>query len=295
MVSGVGNYTWVLSWILVGLGSALENASNKQVITVLAFGDSMCDIGPTWHAVQDMFNRHGVPAQVRAACKAGTSACHAASWNKGHALVQAARTLFPEFPDGPDYVWYTLGADDLLWSKAYHACSAIATSYHDALFCVQIINKQIGACSENLLDNYFKAFPKSKVMQSGYDIGCESAACLHSDESFIGYYCKSNLTCINSLSYDWQQDYLGALSAKYQAPQYKGLNLIGTVQKAAGIPGADTGKPVLNQGANCGWTVQCVHPMYNSPAGIAFAEAMWDEYFKHQVGAASKDSNLVLV
>lgn len=211
-------------------------------------------------------------------------------------MVEAARKLFPELPDGPDFVWYTLGANDLVYNKSYHACTDAAKTKDDALACVRDVNKMIVACSEYMFDNYFKAFPKSKIMQSGYDIPCEDLACLWTlDSDYAGQFCKHDRTCINSQALYFQENYIGALTAKYPSPQYTGLNLVGTVQKAAGIPGADVGKPVLGQGAKCEWTVDCVHPKYGTPAGTAFAEAMWTEYFKDHVVPAREDPGSILV
>merc|ERR1712060_618584 len=46
-----------------------------------------------------------------------------------------------------------------------------------------------------------------------------------------------------------------------------------------GIPGADVGKPVLDRGSRCDWTVACLHPKYGTPAGTLWGDTMWDLYF----------------
>ena len=54
------------------------------------------------------------------------------------------------------------------------------------------------------------------------------------------------------------------------------MNILGTVQKAAGIPGASVGRLVVGQGARCDWEVECVHAKYGTPAATGIATAMWD-------------------
>merc|ERR1711972_851078 len=70
-------------------------------------------------------------------------------------------------------------------------------------------------------------------------------------------------------------------------PQYNGLNILGAGQKAAGIPGADVGKPVLDQGGPCKWNDGCVHPKPGSPAAEAVGEAFWDLFFSMHVNGAT--------
>lgn len=54
------------------------------------------------------------------------------------------------------------------------------------------------------------------------------------------------------------------------------MNVLGTVQKASGVAGAQVGKLVLGVGVNCDWEVECVHPKYGTPAGTGIADSMWD-------------------
>ena len=91
---------------------------NASTITVLVFGDSWGSFGPSYHAVQDMFDRHGVEAVVRSAAVPGTQACQWASAARGKegagsALADAAKETFPELEGkgGPDHVWYTAGGN----------------------------------------------------------------------------------------------------------------------------------------------------------------------------------------
>lgn len=90
------------------------------------------------------------------------------------------------------------------------------------------------------------------------------------------------MTCASVLGFTWQGMYLGGLAKTYSEPQYTNLPMTGTAQKANKVPGADVGKPVLDQGSNCAWEALCVHPRYNTPAGKAWGDAFWNLYFsKH--------------
>merc|ERR1712196_469590 len=91
------------------------------------------------------------------------------------------------------------------------------------------------------------------------------------------------MTCASVLGFTWQTMYLTGLARKYPVSQYTNLPMTGTAQKAAAVPGADVGKPVFDQGANCAWEALCVHPRYNTPAGKAWGDAFWNLYFSHHL------------
>jgi len=54
-----------------------------------------------------------------------------------------------------------------------------------------------------------------------------------------------SVTCINKLFYTLQTDYVNVMGQEYQ--QVKAIDLVGTLQKAGGIPGADIGHPVWDK------------------------------------------------
>jgi hypothetical protein len=196
------------------------------------------------------------------------------------AMVNKARSLFPDLKEGPQYVWYTLGANDVWQNGDYQRCQQKAKTWEALVECISGLNKQVKACTETLLDNYWKAFPKSKVMHTGYDVPCSNTLCrLTLDKPFFAHYCGDNFTCANVVGITYEDMYLADLQAKYPQPRYTNLKFIGAAQKAAGIPGADVGKPVLDKGSNCEWETLCVHPAYNSPAGKEWGKAFWDLYF----------------
>merc|ERR1712232_1119862 len=180
---------------------------------------------------------------------------------------------------------YTLGGNDPLRDRTVRACAQTAKTFSDMEDCLRGAVDRAINCSETLLDNYFKVFPRSRVLQSGYDLPCENTLCEATlvgrfDAGWCGWY---NHTCTNTLMERFHYYYLDqGLSKKYSEPQYSTLNILGTSQKAGGVPGADVGKPVLSEQSPCKWTAVCVHPAYKSPAADAIGEVFWDQYFSKQ-------------
>jgi hypothetical protein len=89
-----------------------------------------------------------------------------------------------------------------------------------------------------------------------------------------------NITCENTVTVYWQGPLMDPLKAKF--PGYTGLNIVGAVQKAGNVTGAEVGKPVMDQGSPCGLMTGCVHPTYGKAGATAVGEAFWDLYFKDE-------------
>jgi len=269
----------------------LALADGAAKVNVMVFGDSYGDTGPTFHQVQDMFDTRGVSASVKSAAIGGTAACYWAGQDGGKAMVTQANKLFPDLPDGPEFVWYTAGANDVWQDSTFQSCQKSANSYVALQKCMRTLMAKVTDCTATNLNNYFKAFPKSKIMQSGYDVPCQNVLCeLTVDQAFNQHFCGSNTTCNNQVMYDLIDLYLGDMNTKFSAPQYTTLFMMGAIQKAEGVVGADVGKPVLGKGAKCEWETDCVHPSYNTPAGKAWGDAFWDLYFSQHL-----NSNVTLV
>ena len=234
--------------------------------------------------MRDMFARHGVPAEVKSAAKGGTTACQWAGVGQGEALVEAARELFPSLSDGPDYVWYTLGGNDLV-DHSYVNCSINAKSVDEQLKCLEAVSKVIDKCTDLMLETYWKKFPKSVVVQCGYDLPCEEGGCIPQPRN---PFCGTNVTCMNLGAVYFQHIQVDGRKARYPASQYVGLDVLGTVQMAGGVPGAAVGKPVLDKGSPCDLMTGCVHPIYNKSGAIAISEAFWDLYFKNATTAENE-------
>ena len=98
--------------------SGLVAKYTSRPVRVLVFGDSYGAVGPTYHVIQDVFKKYGVNVSVKSSAIGGTSACQWAYWDNGTSLASEARKKFPD--GGPDFVWYTLGGNDLAQDATYH-------------------------------------------------------------------------------------------------------------------------------------------------------------------------------
>jgi hypothetical protein len=266
--------------------------------TVLTFGDSWGDTGPTYRIIKQAFDKRSVPVDSKNRAVAGTTACGWASetksrktgatFAKGQALVNAAEEEFGD--EGPDFLWYTLGGNDMADSSEQHECLKKATNDAEAQACVKAASDVAKACTQQLLEPYFKRFPKSKVLQINYDVPCESALC---DSTVVnnfmgGAYCKSDKLCQNQLGVYWASVYVEQLQKDYASlnGQYTGLNIFGTVQQANGIPGAAPGQPVMDQDAgDCKVLdeILCIHPTYGTKMATAIGEQFWLQFFSKHV------------
>lgn len=244
-------------------------------VTILVFGDSWGSLGPSWHELVDVFAKHKIPATVKSSAVGGTRACQWAS--EPQAINLAAAKQFPDQP--VDYVWYTAGGNDLV-NKWYVACSEGAKTYEEAIQCMKHAMINVNNCTETLLSEFLSpgAHPDSKVLQVGYDLPCEVGRCA-TDPRFA--FCGTNKTCQNSGTVAWQPMLLEPMAEKFPT-QYTGINILGTVQKAGGVAGAATGKPVIDTGSPCGLMTACVHPRYGGAGATAVGDAMWDLYFSRQ-------------
>lgn len=279
----------------IALASLMSTAAAE--VTVMVFGDSFGDTGPKWNTVQDMFNEHGVSAVVKNAAIGGTTACQWAKEDNGAQMVNKAKQLFGQA--GPTHVWYTLGGNDIWADSTFQSCQESVKGKPvddpDVQKCITEFTTRIIKCHSTMFDNFYRAFPKARIMQAGYDIPCEDAICAVSfDNLFAGKLCGVNATCLNTMLDSWDTQHLNRMQKKYPQPGYTAIKLIGAVQKANKVPGADYGKPVLDQGANCKWETLCIHPSYNTPAGKAWGEGMWQFYFSKQGFNTSRGLQVVV-
>lgn len=255
-------------------------------LNVLVVGDSFGDTGPTYRALDDAFKNNGVSATVKSTAVGGTTCCHWASQESGMKLVNDAKKEFPDATEGPDYMWFTLGANDQWSDGDFQSClkSAHGGSFQDALDCLPAEVARVSGCAQTLLENYWKEFPKSKVLFTGYDIPTFSLLCDPVTEAFFGKFCGGDRSCSNQLEVEVQKQYSASLEQKFEKHPFTYVSFIGAAQKGAGIAGADVGTPVIDQDVPGKYTAFCVHPKYGTPAGDAWTDAFWDKYFKLEVG-----------
>jgi hypothetical protein len=256
---------------------ALVSGAAAKNYTVLTFGDSWGDVGPTWRVIQDAFKKNGVPAEVKSSAIGGTTACQWAV--DGNSMVQAAKLQFPHLPDGPDFVWYTLGGNDMIDDRTFGSCTKNAPNIEAAEKCTDAATNKVKKCTSKIFDNYWKAFPKSKVMEVNYDVPCENAGCRGMDAGYLGAYCGGNVTCLNTMAVHWVGDYIGDLQKKYPQPQYTAVHIEGIGQMVEGDVKAKIGVPDLDRSGVCDKMLACIHPVYGSKYATAIGNAMWDLFF----------------
>ena len=148
-------------------------------------------------------------------------------------------------------------------------------------------------CTQTLLGRLWAAYPEAKVGQYGYEAPCLDGDCLAAAAQFLGgSYCMSRYAggtpqnCILRLLQYVQTIYVDALQAATPKPQYTGMNVLGAVQEASGVPGASAGHMnVTGGGARCEWMTACVHPTYGTPTAKAIGSAFWDLWLEPIVRA----------
>ena len=144
--------------------------------------------------------------------------------------------------------------------------------------------------TKRILDSFFAAKPNVHVYHFGYEIldWSGSAYCEGFSSILQGSYpkCadKTNVTCMTELQSTWlQTNFVDNLTETYKSnPFYHGINLLGTLQVAGGVPGAAVGTPnphkyspskYVRHESSIMWG--CVHL---TPAGYT---ALYTELAKH--------------
>lgn len=231
---------------------------------IVVFGDSWGTYGAS--SFKKMASKHGLTVANHAV--AGSTAAHwasAANVNKLRDWVKKANAK---------YVWVTIGGNDA-W---------------EAMEVDTPIPKILRTFQSNCNKFYaplFKAVPNIKVVQFGYDIlfwdfiECRAVATsmFHWE---CGKYGSANFTvCANGLM-SQLQDACAGLAANHT--QLSTVNLLGSWQKAGGVPNAEIGKPNINYFSPSKYTAVskiCLHAT-NEGYDITFAN-LWDLFFsKHE-------------
>merc|ERR1712032_629079 len=135
-------------------------------------------------------------------------------------------SFFPNASNGPDYVWYTMGANDQWQDTEFQDCLKGSKSDAAAMECVKSESNKILGCTTTMLDNYWKAFPESKVLQTGYEVPCQNFFCQETfDRVFYRAYCGDNITCSNHMGYDFQTYHVASLHKQYPDKPYNSISI----------------------------------------------------------------------
>lgn len=250
-----------------------DPTNEAKVVDVLVFGDSWGAMGPSWHMLENMFTDHHVHANVKSTAVSGTTACQWALFPGN--LAVAAGTQFPI--KGPDFVWFTLGGNDLL-SEDYLKCSKAAKTHHRAIKCAIDSAAEARNCNLKLLKGLFDVFPKTKVVQCGYDFQCSAGSCL----PFQRWpFCQYNTSCADYMGRAWANELLRPLNKIFADDSYTSVAIDGSCQEAGHIPHGHVGSPNMHRGSPCELMLGCEHPAPFSLAAYTIGEVFWEKFFKN--------------
>lgn len=238
---------------------------------IVVFGDSWGTEGAS--SFRNMAKSHGLSVSNHAV--AGSTAAQWARPNK----VNDLKNWVQQNKDAK-YVWITIGGNDA--ANGMQAGTPIDKILADFL-----------SNEGKFLKPLLTAVPDIKIVQFGYDIlFWDYFECTLEATSIFGKFCgkhgsKNFTVCANTLFLKVQAT-IETLSSHY--PQLTAPNLLGSLQKAGGISGADIAKPNLNYfspNEYTGPTKLCLH-CTDKGYDIIFKN-LWDIYFsKHEAERLSK-------
>lgn len=248
----------------------------KSPIRVLAFGDSWVEMGPSYWTLFDMFENHNVAAHIKYVARSGTRACQ---W--AHDPLNLKHAVNEKFgKSGAHFIWYSLGGNDLL-DPHYTDCSKVAPTLEAARNCLRSSTAIVNTCRDQLLNEMWKVWPSTKVMQCSYDFACADQNCF---PLVRVPFCGLDLKCQNDMTKEWSDMLLN--SSSLGSKPYTGINIMGTLQMAGGLS-SSPGAPISSLGSPCNFVDTCVHPIRGLAGAAAIGQAFWDLYFSLQVGAGS--------
>lgn len=219
----------IRSLALMCLATGLMASSPGNFTKVLNFGDSWAWLGQS--ELKNALKPFGVSLET-------------------HAIPGAPVALFALTPKALANTVRKSGAQAVV----------LSIGGNDFLEGMPKLHKQDAILAEMLLDTdrllmpLFKEFPDVHVYHFGYEIlnWAGSPHCETYGYNELGTICKlgylDTKCCVKTQINFLQTLYVDALAVKYAGKyNYHGLNMLGTLQKHGGIPGADVGKPVLTQ------------------------------------------------
>ena len=247
---------------------------------ILAFGDSWATVG--YPQLKNVLEPLGFNVSIRAI--AGTPAGYWA-YVQPEALIKAIDLYYAK------YVYFSLGGDDFLESMPLGASP-------------EKVHGEMITATRKLLDELFAKRPTVQVFHFGYDLLDWSASSFCKDfgdaelKGPTPIFCPAgwaNTTCMTRNQAEWLQSrYVDELAAHYRSTndsQYHGLNLLGTLQVAGGVPGARVGSPVWSAYSPTRFVrkehdnLGCVHL---TPAGFT---SLYSELAKHIVKVRDRAGN----
>jgi len=242
------------------LQALLLGITAVQAADVVVFGDSWGTYGKKEFAAE--MAKHGLTTDNVAV--GGTTA---AGWAKDE---YALKNTLDRNPDCK-YVWLTIGINDIIPKMIGNAD-------------IQSVATQLIADTKVFLDIALAAHPNVKIVQFGYDLlnwKNNNILCTIMGTTLTSASCGSfpSIQCQNELIAQIQYLYVDEISKYY--PQHYSVDMLGTLQAAAGVSGATIGSPAWAENSPAQYMdATCIHL---NPAGYAaFFEALWNVWFAPQ-------------
>ena len=220
---------------LVRAGKLLLLAScpSVEATRMLAFGDSWAWLG--FPQFEKVFASQNISTALHAI--PGTPAGY---W----ALIQPDALIKAVDESNADAVYLSIGGNDFLEGlPAGHL--------------VELIHAEMLAATRSMIDRLLAARPHVHVYHFGYELLDWGSDPLCKAFGLLELFGKSplcldvaNVTCMTHAQATWLQTKFidkGLAPIYKEEPRYHPLNLLGTLQAAAGLPGAKVGAPVWSQ------------------------------------------------
>jgi len=200
---------------------------------IVVFGDSWGTFGRA--EFQRLMNAQGITVD-----NVAVGATTAGMWSL---VPNALRDAVARNPDCR-WVWLTIGGNDAAFKLPFG--TPVEQIIEEALRDTSIFLRPL-----------FAANPNVRVVQFGYDILTFSMGICPLVGLGLFPQCNGNTRCMNTNFIRLQHDYVEKLSELF--PQHDSVNLLGSMQRAAGVPGADVGRPNLDFYTPDAYMNDCIH------------------------------------
>ena len=257
----------LLVMILASLATNEATVLSTSHAKVLAFGDSWAWLGTP--QFREVFEKHNVSTAMHAI--PGTPAAYWA-YVQPHALVRAVDE------HDADAVYLSIGGNDFL--------EGLPAGHF-----VEAIHLEMLAATRAMLDRLLAERPHVHVLHFGYELLdwhsdplCKAFGLLELFGPRPLCVDVANATCMTTAQAQWlQTKFIDAgLAHTYRSnSKYHGLNLLGTLQVAGGVPGARVGAPVWSQYSPRRFVRTGIAPfgcVHLTPEGYA---VLYEELAKH--------------
>jgi len=222
---------------------------------LVVFGDSWGTEGAK--SLRQVFGAKGIT--IDNVAKSGSTA---EQWAR---TPNAVRDAVRKNPDAK-WVWLTVGGND--------AKNELSIGVPVEKLIQEMINR-----TRIILKPLFDDNPTIRVVQFGYDVLTFSKGLLcPAFGALVFPKCKGNITCVNTEFLLMQYAYVEKMRAAGPFPRHDSVNLLGTLQVAGKVPGAQITKPNLAYYSPDQYMqANCIHA--NDEGYVIIFQEFWNRYF----------------